>query len=80
MSRFRTFGQGNGPTRQKTLRANRRTAEFVRTIDERDIGNRPGVEIRLGIEGEREVIIDGCVVHPSREFVSLAHHWLRRAA
>lgn len=37
----RSFGQGNGPTRVRTLRANRRTASHVRTVDERDIGNRP---------------------------------------
>jgi hypothetical protein len=73
-------GQGNGPTRQKTLKANRRTREFVRTEDRRDIGNRPGVEVRLGIDGDREHIIDGVAVHPSRVFVELANHWLKRAA
>ena len=30
MSRFRTYGQGNGPTRAKTLKANKRSAEHVR--------------------------------------------------
>lgn len=75
-----SFGQGNGPTRAKTLRTNRRTATMVRFDDERDIGIRAGVARALGIDGEREVIVDGMVVPPGRVLQALAHHWFTRAA
>lgn len=37
MTRHR-YGQGNGPGWAKRMRANQRSAEHVRALDERDVG------------------------------------------
>lgn len=65
MSRHR-YGQGNGPGWAKRQRANRRNAEIVRTTDEPDLGNRPGLASLLGLadaslEGPPEHIEAACV-------------------
>jgi len=74
----RSYGQGNGPTRARTLRMNRRIAEHVRTTDDRDIGIRCGVEVLLGL-GEPEWCIDGVAYAPGvRPFRMLAAHWFGR--
>jgi hypothetical protein len=52
MSRFRTFGQGNGPTRAKTIRANKRIREHVIVTDDRDVGVRPDAIKLFGRDGE----------------------------
>lgn len=46
---MRRYGQGNGPTRQRTLRVNRRMAAHSVATPEREMGNRPGIARVLGI-------------------------------
>jgi hypothetical protein len=53
-------------------------AEHVSTTDERDMGIRVGVEVRLGL-GESEWCIDGIAYTPGvRPFRMLARNWFSR--
>lgn len=78
MSRFRSYGRGTMSAGDR--RFWRRALHHAANEDPRDIGNRPGVEFILGIDGELEVSIDGLVIHPSRVFVALSHHTLTKRA
>lgn len=63
----------------KRKRAARQHIANLHTVDERDVGNRPGLERVFGIDGP-EYSVDGAVVQPTTAFRMLAHSWLTRAA
>lgn len=58
MSRHR-YGQGNGPTIARLRRISRRQREAVSAMDERDMGNRPGLESLFGF-GEDVAAVCTC--------------------
>lgn len=77
--RVRTgFDAGRNQARQRVRRMSRRIGELVRTLDDRDVGIRPGVSIALGLEGDREVIVNDVFIAPTRWLRVLSHRWLTR--
>lgn len=68
MSRH-VYGQGNGPTRARTLRENLRSARYVRTLDDRDVGVRQGLSDLFGFGDERGWV---------DKWTKLAHRWLTK--
>ena len=75
MSRY-----GRGTLSAGQRRFWKRALHHAATTDDRDMGNRPGVEFMLGLDGERMVVIDGIAVDSTRAFAALAHHWLTKMA
>lgn len=62
----------------RALAARRHRANLA-VVDERDLGNRPGIERVFGLDGP-EWAIDGAVVQPVTAFRALALQWLTREA
>jgi hypothetical protein len=74
------FGQGNGPSRAKTLRRNRKIAEAVRLEDERDIGVRADMRVVLGLFDEPAMYwLDGYPVSAEEYFRASALRWFKRS-